>query len=86
MDWEHDYLATYNDKLQRFTEEKERQRDRARALQLCSRCVVRRARPGRAYCQRCTDYAKQYARRKHLRQLYTGFDPFGEKVTRIRDL
>jgi hypothetical protein len=71
-----------------FTLDKGQLRKQARSKGMCTRCLVRRARPGKAYCQRCTDFEKRYARkrnqRENVRSMY-GYDPYGDKVMRIAD-
>lgn len=85
MDWyEHEnYPSAYDQRLQRFTENKSAQRQQAKAAGVCTRCVVRRARPGKAYCQRCTDYAKLHARKRNRGD--STVEPYRDKVTRIAD-
>jgi hypothetical protein len=52
-------------------------------------CIKREARPGKAYCERCTDYAARYVRRRAYRESMSmahrgdGFDPFRDKIARI---
>jgi predicted Rossmann-fold nucleotide-binding protein len=73
--------------LQLFAK-KDRLRKQARANGMCTRCVVRSAPRGKAYCQRCTDYAKQYARQRnaHRKAVETGgYDRYRDKVMRIAD-
>lgn len=68
--------------------DKDRLRRQARANGMCTRCVVRPAPRSRAYCQRCTDYAKQYTRKRSERRKTAdmgGYDRYGEKVMRIAD-
>ncbi len=80
------FFNRHEDKLRWFTENKKLHRERARQSGMCSRCLVRRARPGKAYCQRCTEYAARYARRRASREFVSktyGFDPFRDKVARI---
>jgi hypothetical protein len=67
---------------------KEQLRKQARANGMCTRCIVRPAPRGRAYCERCTDYAKQYARKRNEQRKAIdagGYDRYGEKVMRIAD-
>jgi hypothetical protein len=85
-----DFFKRHEDKLRWFTENKKLHRERARQSGMCSRCCVRRARPGKAYCQRCTDYAARYAKKRVYREamaaaksIVMGFDPFRDKITRI---
>jgi hypothetical protein len=71
-----------------FTLDKSELREQARSKGMCTRCLVRRARPGKAYCERCTDFEKRYARKRNqresVRSMY-GYDPYGDKVMRIAD-
>jgi hypothetical protein len=80
------------DAFQRFVQDREQRRKGARLDGLCSRCTVRRGRPGKAYCQHCTDYAKRYAREQRARRMTNGAtrsydpNPNQDKVAKIRGL
>lgn len=84
-----DFLSRHDDALRWFTQNKKLHREQARRSGMCSRCTVRRARPGKAYCQRCTEYAGRHARRRAYREAMSmarygdGFNPFRDKVARI---
>ena len=81
-------LSDRRDGDQQLFSDKDRLRKQARANGMCTRCIVRPAPRGRAYCQRCTDYAKQYARKRNERRKAAdigGYDRYGEKVMRIAD-
>jgi len=67
----------------RLFADKERLRKQARANGMCTRCIVRPAFRGKAYCQRCTDYAKQYAKRG--KQGSSGIDRYRDKAMRVAD-
>jgi hypothetical protein len=86
MDCRQDSLSSYNQKLQWFTKNKAQHRLRAKALGLCTRCVVRPALRGKAYCLRCTDYAKQYARKRNRHEIVgSAAETYRDKVRRIAD-
>jgi hypothetical protein len=71
-----------------FTLDKGQLRKQARANGMCTRCVVRSALRGKAYCQRCTEYAKRYARKRNQRDSLTAMhcrDTHRDNVMRIAD-
>lgn len=73
-----------------FIENRDKLRKLAPLKGMCTRCTVRLARQGKKYCQRCTDYAKRYARhRKHKdiwgREPTRGFASYRDKAMRAAD-
>jgi len=77
-----------NDARPRFTLDKDQLRKQARAHGMCTRCLVRRARREKAYCQRCTEYSARYARKRNQRESLVamyGPDRYRDKVMRIAD-
>jgi hypothetical protein len=71
-----------------FTLNKDHLREQARANGMCTRCIVRPARQGKAYCQRCTEYVKRYAKKRNQRgslSTNTGFVSYFDKAMKIAD-
>ena len=73
-----------------FIENRDKLRKQATLKGMCTRCTVRLSRQGKKYCQRCTDYAKRYARqRKHKelsgREPTRGFASYRDKAMRAAD-
>ena len=73
-----------------FIENRDRLRKLAPLKGMCTRCTVRLARQGKKYCQHCTDYAKQYARLRKLKERWggeptRGFTSYRDKAMRLAD-
>ena len=71
-----------------FTLNRGHLREQARALGMCTRCIVRPARLGKAYCQRCTEYAKRHAKARNQDKSLDStsrLDSYRDKVMRLAD-
>ena len=73
-----------------FIENRDKLRKLAPLKGMCTRCTVRRARQGKKYCQRCTDYAKRYARQRKHQELWgreptRGFASYRDKHMRVAE-
>ena len=73
-----------------FIENRDKLRKLAPLKGMCTRCTVRQACQGKKYCQRCTDYAKRYARQRKHKELWgreptRGFASYRDKVMRVAD-
>jgi hypothetical protein len=73
-----------------FIENRDKLRKLAPLKGMCTRCTVRLARQGKKYCQRCTDYAKRYARHSKHKEIWgkeptRGFASYRHKAMRAAD-
>ena len=73
-----------------FYENRDKPRKLAALKGMCTRCTVRLTRHGKKYCQRCTDYAKRYARQRKHNALWgseptRGFASYRDKAMSVAD-
>ncbi len=73
-----------------FIENRDRLRKQAPLKGMCTRCTVRLARQGKNYCQRCTDYAKRYARQRKQKEVWgstatRSFASYRDKAMRVTE-
>jgi hypothetical protein len=70
--------------IESLTAQRDLGRKQARQQGRCTRCIVRRARPGKAWCQNCAEYSARNKRERKAKANY-GIEPFRNKIASSRD-
>jgi hypothetical protein len=61
-------MRIYREDIAALAAQRDLGRKDARQMGMCTRCIVRRARRGKAWCQACADYSARYARERNERR------------------